>query len=57
MHIYIAKMKKEVAPIVWEVQSRSPPSEIVAVETHKAKAEINDILPKLWRLFSCYPKI
>ena len=57
MHIYMAKMKKEVAPIVWEVQSKSPPSEIVAVETHKAKAEINDILPKLWRLFSCYPKI
>ncbi len=57
MHIYIAKMKKEVAPIVWEVQSRSPPSEIVAVETHKAKAEANDILPKLCKLFYCCPKI
>jgi hypothetical protein len=45
--MYIAKIKKEVAPIVCEVQSKSPPSEIVAVETHKAKAEAKETLPNL----------
>ena len=48
-------MKKEVAPIVCRVQFISPPSEIVAVDKHKAKQASTDKGPNLLSLLSDCP--
>jgi hypothetical protein len=50
-------MKKEVAPTVCTVQFISPPSEIVAVETHNAIHANNDNGPIFFNLVSAYPLI
>jgi hypothetical protein len=55
--MYIARMKKEVAPIVWAVQSISLPSDIVPVERHKKRQHPIAKGPKCLTLLSSCPVI
>ena len=43
-------IKNPVAPIVCEVQSKSPPSEIVLVDRHKSKHDNIERKPNLFNL-------
>lgn len=55
--MYIARMKKDVAPIVWDVQSMSFPSEIVPVDRHNMRQQAIDSGPKCLTLLSSLPVI
>ena len=50
--MYMAKIKNEVAPIVWAVQFMSLPSDIVLVERHRHKQQAIDNGPKCLTLLS-----
>ncbi len=55
--MYIARMKKDVAPIVWDVQSMSLPSEMVPVERHSMRQHAIESGPKCLTLLSSFPVI
>jgi len=57
MHMYIERIKNDDAPIVWDVQSISFPSEIELVERHKKRQQAIDKTPKCLTLCSACPVI